>query len=278
VKTFATVAELIDSAEYKAAKAFTCNMPFSEYRKAPGFSQSGVNDFLHSPAYYKAKQDNPTEETPAMILGSYFDAILTKDGIEGFAVNAFDGRTKEGKAAKAEYEAKGVRLVSIDDHLDVTRWADSLLKNASANWWIKNAQPQVCGFAWINDIPVKGRADLFAPDVPACADLKLMADASPEWFAKNVANFDMQAAMYQQIFGRALGLDDVTNLDFYFICQEKHDFPANPNFTGVYEISKADLISAHALLMRTLRFMASAEESQMYTGYGEQVITARWAR
>lgn len=278
MKTFATVAELKNSAEYKAQRAFTCLMPFNEYRRAPGFSQSGVNDFLHSPAYYKARQENPSEPTQPMILGSYFDALLTRDGIEGFQVNQFDGRTKEGKAQKAEAESKGIRLVSLDDHADVERWFDSIMLNASANWWIKNAQPQVCGFAWVNDIPVKGRADLFAPDVPACADLKLLADASPEWFAKNIQNFDIQAAMYQAIFGRALGLQDVTNLDFYFICQEKHDFPANPHFTGVYEIDKADILKAHAVLGQALIEMNRAEKEQVFIGYGERRISARWSR
>ena len=278
MKTFATVAELIDSAEYKAHQAFTCLMPFDEYRKAPGFSQSAVNDFLRSPAYYKAKQESPKPPTQAMILGSYFDAMLTKDGIKGFQVNQFDGRTKEGKAQKAEAESKGVRLVSVDDHNDVERWRDSLSMNASANWWIKNAQPQVCGFAWVNDIPVKGRADLFAPDVPACADLKLLADASPEWFAKNIQNFDIQAAMYQSIFGRAVGMADITNLDFYFICQEKHDFPANPHFTGVYEIDKTDILKAHAVLGQALIEMNRAEKEQVFAGYGERTISGRWSR
>lgn len=98
MKTYNTVKELTDSADFTGGGAFVCRMPFGEYRKAPGISQSQVKVFLRSPALYEARLTQPMETTSAMVLGSYIDASITGDGFEDYTVLQCDGRTAAGKA------------------------------------------------------------------------------------------------------------------------------------------------------------------------------------
>lgn len=213
-----TVEELTASDEYKAKKDFVCHMPFSEYRKAQGYSQSGIKDFLKCPALYKIRQTEPFEATKAMILGSYFDARITGDDLDKYAFNPHDGRTKDGK----EWEAlnAGKIIISEGDYEDVGRWVDSAKLNADAGQIIMSGRYQACGFAWIDGVAVKGRADILgtsSADPDCIADLKLVADGSPDQFSRSIVDgYDIQAGLYQMIFGAAFGKD----LPFIFICQE----------------------------------------------------------
>lgn len=274
MKTFSTVAELIDSAEYKEKQAFTCKMPFSEYRKAPGYSQSGIKDFLQSPALYKIRQTEPQEATKAMILGSYFDARITRDEIDKYVVAELDGRTKEGKAFIEMAEAKGLTRIMKSDDEDVSRWVTSVMLNGFANERMQDSDFQVCGFAWIDGIPVKGRADILGSEY--IADLKLVADASPDAFSRNITDgYDIQAGLYKMIFGAAWGIDDPP---FYFICQEKHPYQPTPDFTGVYEIDPIDIATAQELIKSTLADMVHAEFTGEFPGYGKHKLSAKWGR
>lgn len=272
MKTFTTVEELTNSDEYKAKKAFTCHMPFSEYRKAPGYSQSGIKDFLKCPALYKIRQTEPFEATKAMTLGSFFDARITGDDFDKYFVSDLDGRTKEGKASIEMAEAKGLTRITKADADDVQRWLDSLLMNNDAQVYTLG-QYQVCGFAWIDGVAVKGRADILGSNF--IADLKLVADGSPDQFSRSIVDgYDIQAGLYQMIFGAAFAKD----LPFIFICQEKHSFKPTPAFTGVYEIDHLGLQDAKKVIKATLAEMVDCEFSGEYLGYGVKMISAKWPR
>ena len=277
MKTFNTVKELTDSAEFTGGGAFVCRMPFGEYRKAPVISQSQVKDFLRSPALYEARLTQPIEATTAMILGSYFDACITGDEFEKFGVRKHDGRTKEGKAELELMKGLGMLPVSAEDAEQVSRWVESF-KSHPIYKTIAKADFQVCGFAMIDGVRVKGRADalIFDGSDLTIFDLKLVADGSPGKFAREIAEgYDIQAAMYSIIFADALKALTCT---FRFLCQEKHPFKPTPKFTGDYDISDTYLAHAKDVLRDALKSIDLFTKMGSFAGYPTETIVPRFPR
>lgn len=277
MKTYNTVKELTDLAEFEEGGAFVCRMPFGEYRKAPGISQSQVKDFLRSPALYEARLTQSMEDTSAMVLGSYFDASITGDGFEDYTVLQCDGRTAAGKAEREAAKELGLVTISADDGANVARWVESF-KAHPIYKTIAKAEYQLCGFAMIDGVRVKGRADalvLNSPDI-TIFDLKLVADASPEKFAREIAEgYDMQAAMYSIIFGDAL---KALNVTFRFLCQEKHPFKPTPKFTGDYEIVDTYLTHAKDVLREAIKSIDLFSKMGSFAGYPTETIVPRFPR
>lgn len=277
MKTFNTVKELTDSADFTGGGAFVCRMPFSEYRKAPGISQSQVKDFLKSPALYEARLTQSTEATTAMILGSYFDASITGDGFEDYTVLQCDGRTAAGKAEREAAKELGLVTISAEDGANVSRWVESF-KSHPIYKTIAKADFQVCGFAMIDGVRVKGRADalIFDGSDLTIFDLKLVADGSPGKFAREIAEgYDIQAAMYSIIFADALKALTCT---FRFLCQEKHPFKPTPKFTGDYEIVDTYLAHAKDVLRDALKSIDLFTKMGSFAGYPTETVVPRFPR
>ena len=277
MKTYNTVKELTESADFIGGGAFVCRMPFGEYRKAPGISQSQVKDFLRSPALYEARLTQPIEATAAMILGSYFDASITGDGFEDYTVLQCDGRTAAGKAEREAAKELGLVTISADDGENVARWVESF-KAHPIYKTIAKADFQVCGFAMIDGVRVKGRADAMIVDGADLTifDLKLLADGSPGKFAREIAEgYDIQAAMYSMIFADALKALTCT---FRFLCQEKHPFKPTPKFTGDYEIVDTYLAHAKDVLRDALKSIDLFTKMGSFAGYPTDTIVPRFPR
>lgn len=267
---YATIEEF--NADGFTPRLFT--MPAEEYRKIDAVSQSQIKDYLKSPAYWQAVRNGPKEATEAMILGSYFDALLTGDGLESFMVKTWDSRTKEGKALSEQHSDK--ILISQENAFDVNRWIASVSACSHAQPYLR-MHKQICAIGQINGVNVKGRADLFDAESRTIADLKLIADASPDAMAKSLSEgYDIQAALYCELFAQLFGFN---GLDFRFVlvCQEKHKFTATGDFTGVYEVAEPDKVAAMTQIKKTI---ADIETSKAFgvSGYGSQTITARWPR
>ena len=77
------------------------------------------------PALNKAREQ---EDTPALLLGrAVHSAVLTPEEFsKEYAPANFDGRTKEGKAEKAEAEAKGLTLLKKEDY-EKCLWAQEFV-------------------------------------------------------------------------------------------------------------------------------------------------------
>jgi hypothetical protein len=271
MKHYNTVEEF--EADGTEPRLFT--MPAQEYRRIKAKTQSQVRNWLKSPSYWLAVQQEPPSPTEAMIMGSYFDALLTGDGIENFAVKTWDGRTKEGKAEADKHAGK--QILSAGAATDVHRWLDSLLMNSEAKQLIEAAQKQVCAFGHIAGIPCVGRADLWIESDNHLLDIKLLTNAEPEEMSRRLTDgYDIQAAMYTELFAQATG-QRRDEIKFTIVAQEKHSFSPTPHFTGLYQISQADIEVAYCVIETTLPKIANAEVFGI-KGYGHHVISAKWPR
>jgi exodeoxyribonuclease VIII len=150
------------------------------------------------------------------------------------------GRTKEGKAAKAELEEQYDfdKILKPDDYDTVCAMRESVLGHSIANHFLQGAETEVAAF-WADDesgIECKAKIDALPTESSIAysngdylVDLKSTVDASPEHMAKAIANFGYarQAAHY---------LSPFEDRDRFIIiaCEKKPPFAL-----AVYEISPA---------------------------------------
>lgn len=199
-------------------------MTEQDYNKAEGIRRSELTKFAQSPAHAKYAMENPSEPTPAMILGTATHAyILEPDTFgEQFMVADFDARTKEGKALKQEAMDKGLTLITrenmdkIEAMAEAIRnnpYASRLLKGAheTSHFWIDRETGETCKCRTDCETDINGTHYI--------VDLKTCANASMEEFVRDALKFGyfVQAAMYTEGVRETTGQDSV----FVFVAIEK---------------------------------------------------------
>jgi len=206
-------------------------------------SSSGVKLLLKSPSHffsrYIAPPGNEPEPTDALIMGSaVHTAILEPDLLTLDYVRApdVDKRTKEGKAAWAEFEkeSKGKQVLTAAQWNTVLAMRDSVYANPLARKVLEQATPELSFFARSEDLGTKARTDALKNMV--MVDVKTTDDISPYSFSKSVAEYGyhIQEAHYrdvfQQVTGEALG-------GFVFLVIEKRW----PHPCAIYELDEQAL-------------------------------------
>lgn len=204
-----------------------------EYRASEGISRSELWKLNPrrggSPEKFMYSIECPDEPTPAMVFGTLAHLALLEPGKfsdEFMLAPDVDRRTKEGKAAWAEFNDKlaGRVGVSKDDWATVNRMAKSLLDypackrllsgvHESSVFWTDPDTGEKC----------KIRADAITAigGTDVIVDYKTTTDASYDAFARKAIQmgYDFQAGMYctgyEQVFG--------VKPRFVFIVQEKDE-------------------------------------------------------
>ena len=144
------------------------------------------------------------EESKTLILGRYFHClILEPEKASDFKV--FDGKVRRGKEYENFLANNNVEFCLLTSEEEKVRgWVDTMLSNIDFHEMIHDnnnlyEEPQVKeihGELW------KGKADIVTKDF--VLDLKTSSDITS--FRKSVYNFnyDSQAFIYQQLFGKPL--------------------------------------------------------------------------
>jgi hypothetical protein len=201
-------------------------LPNKTYHEQPELSCSQIKTILKNPHEYVAKIKR--EPTPSMNFGSLGHTLILEPHklFDEFAIMPnVDGRTKEGKAAKAEFEAasEGKAVMTAQEYETAQLCAESVMKNAGG--FFSAGLAEVSYFSEIDEIPVRVRLDYHIKEIGLICDLKFVEDASPDGFAKAIANYGyyIQAAFY---------LDVTKSKRFVFIAVEKKP----PFMVGIYEL------------------------------------------
>lgn len=187
------------------------DQPFGEYRSAEGLNKSGIDRLLLCPAEFRAMLDQePAEPTPAMKFGTMFHTRALQPALYArtYHVMEHDPRTKDGKAEKAEAEARGETVISLADFDKASR----MLQNMHAHPKVEALLGRLRGDAevsvyWEQDvdgesIQCKGRIDRLAilPSGEVVAvDLKTTSgNLTPDAISRHVAQFayHRQSAWY----------------------------------------------------------------------------------
>lgn len=268
-------------------------LPAEQYFAVEAMSQSGAKKMRQSPLHYITERSQRRAPTPAMQLGTAIhDAVLEP--------HAFDARvmclpadapgrptsrqinakkpspeTVECIAWWREFEARrGDRILLDQDDFDtVRRCADAVHAHPAARELLAGAVVEQSMF-WVDaryKVPCKARVD--ARNHGLLIDVKSCEDASPEGFAKQIANFDYHAQAAHYISGDE-HLLDASPQGFVFIAVEKEP----PRAVGVYLLPGEAVMAGGHLMDIALSRYAEALASGEFRAYADTVETIRLPR
>lgn len=202
-------------------------MTEKEYRANPAISRSELWKIAESPEKFKWAIEHPAEPTPALIFGQAFHKMALEpcDFYNEFAVEPkIDKRTKEGKAAYAEFVASsdGKTIIDCKTHETIIDMVASLNSVPLADKLL-NGQHEIPYF-WTDEMTneeCKCRLDCLTEvkSQPIIVDLKTTSDASTDGFMRSAVKYgyDFQAAMYSEGYEKNTGKKPL----FVFIAIEK---------------------------------------------------------
>jgi len=229
----------------------------------------------------------PDEEpSKALLLGSALHCkVLEPERFSDRYILAprIDGRTKEGKAARAALaEAAGDRtMIDEDTHELVSAMAKAIIlgHDAAAELLAPGHGGIVeRGIHWrgCNEVPCAGTPDLVLLDRRLIVDVKTTQDASPDGFAASVAKFGYhrQAAMYCRGVEDAYG--ETCRFVFVAVCSSP------PHDVGVYELSAVAIDQGAAEIISLLdeykRRMESGDWKSAWSRGVIELSLPKWYR
>lgn len=244
-------------------------------------SRSGLMDFKRCPRRYWANYLNPLkppkEDTPSLILGQAFHALVLQEDL--FNQQYFllppkvllkdVGREKydEYKAIEKKAEETKKTVLSRSDYIKLCEMRDSLYANERARGLIEGAIYESSYF-WQDEhsgLILKSRPDILHRNM--YVDLKTIDDASPKSYQHEMAKYGyhIQAAMVKDAVAALEGhrLDAFIN-----ICIEKK-YPYN---VGIYEISAAAVEVGHYEYKQICLDLKSAIGDNCFRDYEIQTI------
>lgn len=216
----------------------------------------------HVPAKAVQRWSN-RRPTKAMNLGKAAHAHALGAGPE-LLVWQYDGRTKDGKAERAEakvlIESEAAVAVTANERDQILGMADALRAIPEVAE-ILEADSEVSGFWREGDIWLRARYDLLS-DVAAW-DYKTCEDATRRGFSKAMASYGyhQQAEFYRRVLA-GLG-HPAAKSPLRFICQETEP----PYLVQIHTPDDEAMDVARELNDRAIRIYADARASGVWPGY-----------
>ena len=263
------------------------SMPAEQYHATPAIGHSSLVKLMRSPAHYRNYKDTPHEPTPTMAFGTALHtAVLEPELFPTIyvACEKFDRRTKVGKEAALEWEAKNQGMIGLEpSQMESIKNIQLAVKaHVAANQYLARGYAELSVF-WVDQdtgIACKSRPDFLVLDengeVDSILDLKTSQDAGQAAFAKSIANYgyDLQAAFYSDPFSAALGKE----IPFRFLAVESEA----PNAAAVYRTGPATLELGRKKYRGALQLLDWCQQHDAwpsYQPYGtEEVIEVpHWA-
>lgn len=246
------------------------NMTAKEYH---AMTDVVSNSYLGRLARCPAAAKVPQEDTPAMLFGRAFHAIILEGEAkfnESFAVPpAFDRRTKGGKASALAWEelSKGKDMVSGEDHSTILYMADAVHKHPFASkllsegvsetsiFW-KDAETGIMCKVRPDRIPEGGKGVIL--------DLKSTNDAGEYSFRGDCVKYGYarEGGMYLEGYARATGAK-YSDLIFSLIAVEKKP----PYRVEVYTLETDFVDWGYGEFHRLLQLEKECRESNHWPHY-----------
>lgn len=249
------------------------------YHSGPGVSKSHLDTIAgKSPRHYWHKYINPdrepSESTPAMILGSAIHtAILEPDNLaaEYVANPGINRRTNAGKAEYEAFVAENAKKVVLEDEDFQTCLAvrDAVHSHPVAAGLLTGGQAEQSFFAVDPETGelIKCRTDYMHDSGNMIVDLKSTEDASPNGFGKSAANFryPVQTAWYNGVLDAAFGEHPQ---HWVFLAVEKKP----PYAVGIYFMKPEDVARAAMAARRDFMRIVECRRSGYWPDYGAEAL------
>lgn len=253
----------------------------AEYHASPAISKSGLDLIRKAPALYAYRRDNPQEQTPAMRLGTLtHTAVLEPESFARSVIarpEGIDRRTSAGKAdwAAFEIQAEGREIITNEEVAKLAAIRDAVHNHLAAAKALAGSPTVEQSIFWdADDIACRCRPDAVT-ERGVIVDLKTTRDASPEGFAKSIAQYryHVQAAFYSDGYRAAFG---EAPRGFVFIAVETEP----PYLVGVYVASETMVLRGRADYEADLDAFRRCQESGTWPGYSDAPLTIdlpKWA-
>ena len=212
----------------KSGIVIETNAEYHGYREA--ISKSRLSNIAVCPAYFKWCEDNPTEPSEDMVVGSAFHKIVLEPetfGDEFVVMPNFDRRTKEGKLKYAEFveQSEGKTVITQEQYGTICGMLASIMSNPYARKLINgNIEQSMYWTDELTKVECKCRPDVWrkVADRVVITDLKSTKSVMPNDFMRDVVkyHYDLQTAMYREGVSKNLNMPK-DNIDFVFIAVEK---------------------------------------------------------
>lgn len=242
----------------------------ADYHAGPGISKSGLDILAKSPLHfwdrYMSAARQQSAETAAMAFGTAFHTAVLEphDFAKWVVLDKVDRRTKDGKAAAEEAEAKaalqGGRVISRAD-MDIIAAMNTAVWSHPVSEHLETGVPELSVY-WIDEdsgVFCRCRPDWLGSS--AVVDLKTTDDASPAGFMRSAYNYRywVQAAFYLD----GLAANDVVIPYFIFAACEK----SRPHQVVGYNVTHDLLEAGRREYKRLLKLYADCASSQQWPGY-----------
>lgn len=117
-------------------------MSNKQYHASSGLSKSMMDKLKISPAHFKYLQDNPEEQTEAMLVGSLLHTLVLEPKLfdkEYAVLPVLDRRTSAGKQAYAEFveQNQGKNIVTQEQLELANTWAKAIKQHVKAKEFLK---------------------------------------------------------------------------------------------------------------------------------------------
>ena len=253
----------------------------AEYHASPAISKSGLDLIRKAPALYRWRRSNPTEQTPAMRLGTLTHTVVLESEVFARSVivrpEGIDRRTSAGKLAWAEFEvqAEGKEIITNDEWTKLAAIRDAVRSHPAAAKALAGSPVIEQSIFWDADgIACRCRPDAVT-EKGVIVDLKTTRDASPDGFAKSVAQYryHVQAAFYSDGYRAAFG---EAPRGFVFIAVETEP----PYLVAVYVASETMTSRGRIEYQADLDTFRECLATDTWPGYSSSPLTLdlpKWA-
>ena len=258
-------------------------MPESTYHGDPvpggSLSSSGARKLLppSCPAKYRWEADNPPPPKDYFELGSAAHRLVLGAGAEIIVIKAPDWRTKAAKDERDAARAEGFLPLLTAEHEQVKAMAAAIRRHpvASALLNPERGKPEQSLFWQDPETGIWRRSRLdWLPDTGArgrliVTDYKTAASASPDAFAKSVANYGyhQQDPWYRDAVC-AVGLSD--DPAFLFVVQEKEP----PYLVTVAELEPDTVRLGRKLNRDAIEIYRDCTQAGIWPGYEAEALRA----
>lgn len=254
-------------------------LPEDQYHLDPvpggSLSSTGARELLTCAAKFAWTQEHGRPERTTFDIGRAVHGLVLGTGPELVEVKAANWRTDLAKNAKAAAYARGAVPLLTSDMEVIREIAAAFQAHPAAALLTEDGRPERSLF-WVDDeTGVWCRARLDWSNGLTTVDLKTADDASPEHFAKDIANYGyhVQYALYLRGI-RALGLAGPREPEWVWAVVEK----TRPYLIGTYAPHPDDLAIGDELVSRALRKFAEGQRTGYWPGYPAGITTIRLPR
>ena len=205
----------------------TEQMSNEEYHASSTLGASNLKDILKNP--FAFARGFRMKQTQAMVIGSAVHCKVLEPHL-------FDQEyaLKDKKSLGDALGGFGKTKLSADEYETVKKCTETIKEHV--NMFFQNGVAEQAFFSEINGIAVKCKPDYYIESIGLVVDLKVVADASPDGFAKAVAKFGyyLQEAHYRSVLKSCGKPVD----KFLFVAIEKEA----PYMIGLYTLNPTDVL------------------------------------